>query len=268
MALAFYSTSYVALLAFRYSEVVKELEKVPQIIAFFKDDADEKYILQLKETIEQTGKVAQVRYVSKQDALKIYQERNVQEPELLEFVTADILPASLEISTNKLEFQEETARLLSNDSKVEKVIFQREVVENFQKLVSSTRLEGLIWATSLLFASVLTVLLVVGMNIRGFSEEIEIMRLVGASSWYIRWPFILDGIILGIVAAGISTGILYLMPYLRESVVGVPSFNLFNLTIFPVPLWFLKQLWAATTGLGMFLGALGATLAIWRHLRV
>lgn len=268
MALTFYSVSYFGVVAFRYQETLQSLQKRPQIVAFFSDEASEEYILQLEKELKASGKVASISYISKPQALEIYREQHSSEPELLEFVTAEILPASLEITTTELVHQKEIARMLAADSRVEKVIFHQELVERFQQLSRNTQAEGIIWAGSLILVSILTILAVVSMHITTFGKEIEIMRLVGASSWFIRWSFVLDGAVYGILAAAISTGILYGMPYFRQVTFGPPTLVFPEISVFPVPQQLLCQLWLLTTGLGVLLGVFGSLVAIWRHLQV
>jgi len=75
--------------------VLQYFESKPQATVFFKDSAEKEQIDALKTTLEATGKIAGIKYVSKEDALLIYKEQNKNDPLLLEMVNADILPASL-----------------------------------------------------------------------------------------------------------------------------------------------------------------------------
>ena len=265
MALTFFVTSIFILAAMGSNEVLDYFEKKPQVTAFFKDTATENYILQVKENLEKTGKSSEVRFISKSQALEIYRKQNITEPELLEFVTADILPASLQVSAKDISHLTELARVLGNDSQVEKVIFQKDVVEALQSWTKNVRLVGIGLIIFLGFISTLIVLAVISMNIASFGKEIEIMKLVGASSWYVRWPFLLDGIIFGVSASLISTTVLFLL---------LPTISSWSQTLFTgIDVFsFSKQavlnLWAITTGLGMALGAFGSSVAIYKHLKV
>ncbi len=102
MMLTFLSISVFAFIVFGSSVIIKHFESKPQVTAFFKDEAQQAEIDSLKQSLESTGTVANVRFVSKQEALQIYKEQNKDDPLLLDLVTEDILPASLEISTIKL----------------------------------------------------------------------------------------------------------------------------------------------------------------------
>lgn len=265
MVLTFFITSIFILVAMGGSRVLKYFEEKPQVTAFFKDTATENYILQVKENLEKTGKTSEVRFVSKSEALEIYRQQNITEPELLEFVTADILPASLQVSANDISYLTDLARILGNDAQVEKVIFQKDVVSALQSWTKNVRLIGIGLIAFLGFVSTLIVLAVISMNIASFGQEIEIMRLVGAGKWYIRWPFLLDGIIFGAAAAFLSTGVLLLL---------LPTLSSWAQTLFTgIDVFsFSKQvilnLWAITTGFGMLLGVIGSSVAIYKHLKV
>lgn len=265
MALTFFITSIFILVAMGSNKVLKYFEEKPQVTAFFKDTATEDYILQVKDNLEKTGKTSEVRFISKSEALEIYRKQNITEPELLEFVTADILPASLQISAKDISYLTDLARMLSNDAQVEKVIFQRDVVAALQSWTKNVRLAGAGLIAFLGLVSILIVLTVISMNIASFGQEIEIMRLVGASRWYVRWPFLLDGIIFGVLASLLSTGVLLiLLPTLSSW-----AQTLFTgIDVFSFSKQVILNLWAITTGFGMLLGVVGSSAAIYKHLKV
>lgn len=265
MSLTFFVTAVFVLAAITSNKILTYFENQPQITAFFKEEASEDYIQQVKKVLENTGKTSKVSYVSKSQALEIYRQQNIDEPELLEFVTADILPASLEVSAAKIEYLSELAQILGNDTNVEKVIFQKDVVEALQHWTKNARIIGGGLIAFLGFVSILIVLVVISLNIGSFSKEIEIMRLVGASSWYIRWPFLLDGAFFGIVAAACSMGALY---FTLPRITSWASKVFVGANVFPIPQSLLLNLWVGTTGLGIVLGITGSLAAIWRHLRV
>ncbi|MBU1110205.1 permease-like cell division protein FtsX [Patescibacteria group bacterium] len=267
-ALAIYSVSYFTASAYRYQEALNTFKNKPQLTVFFKDETTEDEILTLKKNLEAMPEVKEVSYISKEEALYLYQEQNRDQPELLEFVTADILPASLEIGTNEIEFQESIARELSNNPRVENVVFHSDVVQELLRISNTVKIEGMVWAGSLLTVSVLTILVIVGISISTFGREIEIMRLVGASSWFISWPFILQGVLYGIISAALAAGLLYVLPYIKTAIMGETNWLFFpGLGVSHVPTWLLLKLWAITTCIGALLGAFASGIATWKHVR-
>ncbi|MBU0708851.1 permease-like cell division protein FtsX [Patescibacteria group bacterium] len=269
MTLALYSVVYFTASAYRYNEALRELRSKPQLTVFFKDEATEEEILNWKKSLEARNEVKEANYISKEEALVLYQQENQERPELLEFVTADILPASLEISTTEVEYQESIARELANSPRIESIIFHSDVVQKLLRLSNAMKVEGFVWAGSLLTVAIITILVVVGISISSYGEEIEIMKLVGAGSWYVRFPFVIQGIIYGVVAAALAIGMLYAMPYLKTAIVGETDLLFLpGLGTDIVSSWVLLRLWGAATIFGIVLGALASWLATWRYLRV
>src|SRR3989344_8065099 len=99
MTLTFLAFSLFAIIFYGSSRVVNYFESKPQVTAFFKDAAREEEIDALKKNLVDSEIVSEVKFVSKEEALEIYRDQNKDDPLLLDLVTADILPASLEIST-------------------------------------------------------------------------------------------------------------------------------------------------------------------------
>lgn len=265
MSLTFFVIGIFTLVTVGSNQLIKYLEARPQVMAFFKDEAGDEHILQLKAQLEQSGKVSQVSYITKEQALNIYKQQNINEPQLLEFVTADILPASIEVSTTNLSDLLEVAQILQKDSLVEKVIYQKDVVENLRAWAQKARQIGVGLIAILILVSTLTVLIVISSNLASFGKEIEIMKLVGASSWYVRWPFLLDGVIFGIVSGSVAAGLLFL---LLPSIKAWSAGFILGVEIFPDAHQLITNIWLGTTLAGIALGVFGSLIAIWKHLRV
>src|SRR5258706_6474267 len=128
MMLTFLAVSVFTFLITGSSRVITYFESKPQVTAFFKDDAKQADIDVLKSKLNATGKIASMKFVSKQDALQIYREQNKNDPLLLELVTADILPSSLEISAVNLTDLNDLSTFLKNDPSVQEVVYQKDVV--------------------------------------------------------------------------------------------------------------------------------------------
>lgn len=260
-SLTFFIIGSFVVLAAGSEAVLRFLETRPQVTAFLKDDIKPQQIELLKTKLEATGKVKKTKYVSKEEALAIYRQENKDNPLLLEMVTAKILPASLEISATSLSFLPELAKILKDDSIVEEVLFQEDVVSTLSSWIGSLRKVGVFLIAFLSLISVITVLIVIGMKISSRKEEIEILGLLGATKWYIRLPFIIEGIIYGIASAVISWGAAYLLllystPFLVSFLAGIP--------LFPVPVIFMLEILGGLLVLGVVVGGIGSFFAV-RH---
>lgn len=252
--------------------VLKYFEGKPQITVFFTDKTGVEEAKLLEEQLKATGKVAAVTYVSKEEALASYQEQNKNDPLLLEMVTADILPSSLEISATDPSFLHELEPIIKQSPGVDEVVFLKDIVDALLMWTSAIRLVGTVLAGILAINALLVVMTIIGMKIALKKSEVEILTLIGASPWYIRLPFIFEGGIYGIVGALWAwTCIAGSFFWLRQ---GILSF----LGIVPVMAEFLRDplssaflipvfaLLAIMTAVGFLLGGIGSFIAVSRYL--
>jgi len=227
MFLTFFVAGAFVLISVGSNVLLSYFESRPAVTAFLKDDTGSEKVKEIQDSLTATGVVSKTRYVSKEEALKIYKERNKNEPLLTEFVTAEILPASIEVSTAKLEDLSKVATILKNETAVEEVVFQKNIIETLSNWTRAVRNIGGAVVVFLLATSFLTTLIVVGLNISLHKDEIEIMRLVGATAGYIRAPFIFEGVFYGAISGLAATAALWgiftwFSPTLQRIFSGVP----------------------------------------------
>jgi cell division transport system permease protein len=263
----FVATIYF-LSALSAQQMLLSLESRPQAIAFIKDQTGVEEVEKLKSEIFQKVTVKEVRYLSKEDALKKYQEQNNSDPLLLELVTANILPASLEISAKSAADLPVVAQVMKGSSIVSDVAFQQEETKGLVSWINSIRFSGSILVGALLVQSIFVLLIIFGLKIALKKEEIGITRLVGGSKWQIRRPFLQEGIFYGAVA-GIGS---FLASYYFIVVLGInPLGTIPALTSYSLPFeigWQGLSLWAAAEiGIGAMLGLTGSFLSVWRYLK-
>lgn len=264
MTLTLFVSCIFFLTAAGSAAILSYFESKPQITAFFTDEKKEQEIKNLEEKLKATGQVAQIKYVSKEEALAIYREQNKGDPLLLEMVTATILPASLEVSAKDAKFLGDLAKILQAEPGIEEVVYQKDVVDALVSWTGAIRKIGIILIGFLAIVSLLIILTVIGMKIALRREEIEILKLVGASNWYIRVPFLLEGAFYGGVGAIISWIVSYLLllyatPFLTSFLVGIP--------ILPVSPIFILALLGGMIFVGTGVGVGGSLLAVWRYLK-
>lgn len=246
------------------SKVITYFESKPQVTAFFKDDAKQDTIESLKTDLAATGKVSTMKFVSKDDALKIYREQNKNDPLLLELVTADVLPSSLEISANNLQDLPDLSVYLKNNPAVQEVVYQKDVVAALTTWTNAIRIIGILLIGLLSLVSIFIMSIIIGMKISHKKDEIEIMQLIGATKWYISNPFVLEGIFYGIVGAFIgwfiaSSVLLATTPLLETFLRGIP--------VVPAPWWFYVALLGGELVLAVILGIFSSILAVMRYIK-
>lgn len=277
IAITLFVLSIFLLIAGTSTVIISYFESKPQITVFFKDTMKKPQIDDLSTRLKGTGKVANLEYISKDEALKIYQEQNKNDPLLLEMVTADILPESLEVSTYSPSQLTEIANVLKKEDGIDEVVYQKDVVDTLISWTATIRKMGAIFLFFLFCATFFILLTSIGMKISYRRDEIEILKLVGATPWYIKKPFIMEGLLYGITGAAIAwlvaSGIvLYAQPYMTSFLRGIPALSLFTVQSFSFQIWppnayLFGGLLLILELSGLIIGFIGAIVAVSRYMK-
>jgi cell division transport system permease protein len=262
MTLTFLVISFFTFLLVGSSKVITYFESKPQVTAFFRNEAKQSDINVLENQLHATGKVASIKFVSKDEALKIYREQNKNDPLLLDLVTADVLPASFEISTVQIEDMGSISNMLNKSSIVSDVIYQKDVVSTLSAWTSAIRKLGIALVVLLSLVSIFIMVTIIGIKISQKKEDIEIMKLIGATNWYIRWPFLTEGVVYGVIGAIVgwafaTAGLLYASPFLESFLKGIP--------VLPASYVDLAILLGLELVFAAFLGIVSSFLAVLRY---
>lgn len=242
-------------------------ESRPQVIAFFKDGTTEEDVKAIEDNLKSSYQVTQTKYISQEEALQIYKMFNQgKDPLLTELVTASTLPPSLEVSTSTLADLAPVAEILKQEPVVEDVVFPEDVVANLSTATLLVRIIGVVIVSYLILYAIMQILMIIGFKIRLKRNEIETMRLMGASTSFIRMPFILEGMFYGVVGATSAWALIYaLLWYFTPYIQGATSSGIQLLP--PHPLLMLALLLLASL-LACLVGALGSFAATRRYLRI
>lgn len=244
------------------------------IAIFLNDDAPMYIVSQLQHDLEQLDNVTGVQYISKDDALRRYRLDNIDNPDVLDAVTEDgnPLPTSLEIQVQDLQLIDEII-ILTQENQYLAIIEDTSLGEDRRRTIeriADTRqfliTSGI--AASLIFASVSVLIIfnTIRMAIFARGDEISIMRLVGATNGFIRGPFLFEAILDGLIAAGISLGLVYALLF-RGATRIVNDFIIFEGTItFFTEQWLLVVL--ATLAAGALIGVISSMMAMVRYLKL
>lgn len=253
--------------------IINSLQEKADISVYFKPEVAEENILTLKNEISSFPEIKEVKYVSKEEALSNFKEKHKDNKilmESLEEVGGNPFLASLSIKSFQAEQYENVTKLLDNilyKDLIEKVDYyeRKPIIERVFSLTSAINRAGLIFSTILGILAVLVVFNTVRLAIYNSGEEIKIQRLVGASNWFIRGPFLVQGAISGTFAALICLLFTALICWLigTRTEFLFPGFNFFN--------FFLSNFWTIIliqfcTGVG--LGIISSAIAVRRYLKV
>lgn len=151
--------------------------------------------------------VSQVSYLSKEDALEDWKSDWGESAYLLDSLTSNPLPNSILVKVENLETSDNVVSALRAYPEVEDVKYYKETVEKLLKITDAIQIAAMIIMVFLIIVSVVVVSNTIKLTVIARAREINIMKYIGATNWFIRGPFLVEGIIIGIVSAGIAVAI-------------------------------------------------------------
>jgi len=271
----FLSTVIFVSLTFFYS-FLNYVETRPQVTVYFQNKAESSQIFKLRDELTSSGKVLSIKYISKDDAFKIYKDLNKDNPLLLEMVTSDILPASLEIYAKKPIYLPEIAEYLKKQSGVDEVIFQKDIVNQLVTITNVLRITAILFFGFLMFMTIIILIVITSFKVALKKEEIHLLQLLGATRNYIRSPFMKEAAFFGLASsiisfAIISLTIVYFNPFLSGYLRGIPTlglnFHFFQLVVWPINLYFMLTTAILSLAFGIIISTSASYLAIEKYLK-
>jgi cell division transport system permease protein len=239
--------------------------------------ASEESIMALKSSLEALPDVEEVTYTSREEALTAFRDRHKSDEltiQALEELGDNPLGASLAIRAKETSQYESIAAFLEEQRNLEnpesplidRVNFNQNktAIDKLTNIIDAAERSGFIAMIVLVVSSVLISFNTIRLAIYTTREEISIMRLVGASNMFIRGPFILQGIMYGLVAGVLALLIVYPVALYLGPVTG----TFFGLNIFNYFVTNFASLFVTLVGAGILLGIVSSVLAIARYLRV
>jgi cell division transport system permease protein len=256
-------------------KTIQAINERIDVAVFFKEYISEDSILTFKEEVENVVDVKSVTYISQVEALDNYIAQNQDSQALLDVIGEDasFLPASLEIKVDdpyviesvvgEIESRDENDIILETTLKK-----NQEVINRLRQINQFAGFANIVLSLIFIIIALLIIFNTIRITIFTRREEIEIMKLVGATDWYIRWPFIVEGIIYGIAGAILAFIISILGYWLLASSLSGQYFSmgLTNVQLFN-PLLFI-ELFIIQLLIGILVGAISSYLSTKRHLRV
>lgn len=260
-----------------FSSMLSYVETRPQVTVYFESTTQLEQINQLKQAILQSQKAESIKYVSREEALKIYKTSiSRDEPQLQELVSAETLPASLEISAKKPVYLKEIAEFLQKQPGVDEVVFQKNIVDRLHTLTTVLRAIAMGIFAFLLFTSIIVLITTTAFKIALKKDEIELLDLLGASKFYIRKPFLQEGMMFGLVSGTLAFATFFgtffaLKPFLSSYLRGIPDLSFYGLNhlqlfVWPPSLAFIALSYVLTVAFGIIIGLLGNYFATSKYI--
>jgi cell division transport system permease protein len=239
------------------------VKKEVLVKVFFERDAGEAQINAVKAKLTAMPEVTKIVYVSPDDALKEMREKF---PDLVDNLASNPLPPAYEVTPQRAEDVETIAgRLEPLPAGVDKVDYAKKKTERVLKVAGIIELVFLIASVILLVASIILIANTIRLSIFSRRREIEVMKLVGATNWFVRGPFMLEGLICGLVGSAIAVVLLFLG---RELALPAIFSDTIKNASSDVQAWSFEAVGGILIAAGLALGALGSGITLRRFLRV
>ena len=245
------------------------------IEVFIKDSATPQQTQQLERKIQSISEIKSYKYISKDEALRRFRERFGER--IVANLPINPLPASYEIQVKNADQVDAVAAKFFDDPNVDNdpgthngVKYAKETVRKMLGTISL--IEKGMWVTTIIFAAaaVLLISTTVRLSIFARRREVEIMRLVGATNWFIRWPFVLEGFITGLIGACLAAVFVWVGNWGIAGWIKSSQINFLNLRVLSV--WWQGGTWPlgllpSLAIIGAVLGALGSLVALRKYLK-
>ena len=248
---------------------VEEVESIQGIQVFIENDATQEQIDELGEKIRALDGVSTIEFVSKDDALNQMKEQFGERQDLLAgYEENNIFPASYVVTLTDLTKNGEIQKQIDSFDYVKKIASSDETVETLINLANGIKIVTGIILLLLIIISVFIIANTIKLTVHARRKEISIMKYVGATNGFIRWPFIVEGMIIGIFASIISitiVGIAY--NFIVQSVVNSEFMRAININLVTFS-DMLNSIIIVYMLLGIGIGALGSIISMRKYLKV
>lgn len=258
--LGFFSIAVVNL-----NKLADTLESQVQVSIYLKDDVNQDEIDKTKEELIKLPGVENIRFISKEEALSDFKERLGDQQYLLESLEGtNPLPDAFMVSASSPSAVKNIAEKAEALEYVDTATFSQDIINHLFNLTHLIRIIGVALIILLTGAAIFIISNTIRLTIFARRKEIAIMKYVGATDWFIRWPFLLEGMFLGLMGGGIAAVLLRFV-YQRITLEIYDAMAFFPL----IPMYpFINYVTVAIICAGIVIGSIGSVISLKRFLKV
>ena len=244
--------------------LLKEVEQKVEITVYLKTDPEPtaQDVSTMQTQIQGWTEVKAVTYVSRDQALARLKQDFKSNPEILDGLKSNPLPASFEISLKDPQTVSAVAARFTGQPIVEEVRYGKEIADKLFSFTNQARNFLLGFIVLLGIVAVLLISNTIRLSIFARRREVEIMKLVGATNWFIRWPFLIEGVFVGLVGAAAA---MVVVIFLTNFLLGKMQTTFMAVPLGAVPL---ASVAFILLGVGVVIGAAGSGIGLRRFLKV
>ena len=253
------------ILVMNLNHMASVLESQVQVTVYLQDTLKEVEVREIGTRITKLPGVTRVNFIAKEEAMNRFKQRLGEQQGLLaELGEANPLPNAFEVKVDRPERVKPVALAIAQLKGIEAARYGQEVVEQLFSITRMVRIFGSVLIVFLGLAALFIIVNTIRLTVFARRREIGIMKYVGATDWFIRWPFIIEGVLLGSLGAAISS---LLLTQLYGMVTGQVYGTLAFLPLLPqYPMLGYVNIFLLLAGVAI--GALGSIISVKKFLKV
>lgn len=265
VVLSLFILGFFSIVILNLNKMADTLESQVQISVYLKDDLSQEEIDETKETLSKIEGLQDIKFTTREEAMENFKKRLGDQQFLLDALDdTNPLPDSFSLTVTSPQQVKTIADTVVALDSVESASYSQDIINHLFNLTHLIRLIGVALIILLTGAAIFIISNTIRLTVFARRKEIAIMKYVGATDWFIRWPFLLEGICLGFIGGGLATIFLYIVyNQVTQEVYEAMAF-------FPlIPQHpFIDYISLAILVAGIIIGALGSTISLKRFLKV
>ena len=248
-----------------FTEMVKRDYDTVEV--FLKDDVSEEDAKVIMNEVTGISGVSEVEYRSKAQALQIMRDRWGNSGYLLDSLGGNPLPNSILVTVQSLDAADAVNSQVSTIQGVESTKYYKETVDKLTKVTNFLQYGSLAIMFFLVLISIIVVSNMIKLTVFARAREISIMKYIGATNWFIRGPFLVEGIIIGLLSAVAAAAIVYIVYSNAVDVIGMKVMTILSSPLVPAE-YLMQNLLIIFIALGVGIGATGSIISMRKFLEV
>ena len=241
------------------------LESQVEMTVYLKDGIKTDDVMAVGKQLKQLNGLKGISFTNKDQALANFRESMGDQAALLDSMNGDPLPASYKISFQSPDQLQDAVNLVKKYPQVDDVQYGQEIVEQLYRVAQFIRISGIILILFLAAAELFIISNTIRLTVFARRREIQIMKYVGATNGFVRWPFLFEGMVIGFIGSGISSILLWLCyRMIQEEIHNAGLVFIPLLAMYP----FIVHVAIFLLAAGIIIGALGSAISLRKYMKV
>lgn len=241
------------------------LENQVEMTVYLKDGLNTEQVMAVGKKLKALPDLKEIKFTNKDQAMAEFKQRLGDQQGILDAINGNPLPSSYSTSFATPASLKNAVSIVTQYPEIDSVQYGQDIIEQLYKVAQVIRIGGIILIVFLAGAELFIISNTIRLTVFARRREIQIMKYVGATNGFIRWPFIFEGMIIGFIGSGLSAFILWegykvvLMEMAQAGLVFIPM----------IPLWpFIGYMTVMLLAAGIIIGILGSTISLRKYMKV